>query len=62
MVYKITLGLWKSLKNTLVVGILPAFYLLCTNISWVPKENMLIMAPILGYIGYFIKNYIENRE
>ena len=51
--YNIKTGLWKSLKNNLIIFV-PAFLAFLAS---VPIEY----APIAGFIAYFIKNYIENK-
>ena len=60
--YKLLIGMKKSLKNMLVTYILPAILFLINNqTEWMPQTDALMIAPVLGYIGYFIKNYIENH-
>lgn len=62
MKYKISTGLQKSFKNTAVTYILPAILVLTNSYAdWMPFQYTIYVAPILGYIGYLIKNYIENH-
>jgi len=51
--YSFGIGLWKSLKNVLIV-FAPALLAFLAN---VPLEYV----PIASFIAYFIKNYIENK-
>ena len=54
MAYSVKVGMWKTVKNGLVMFV-PAFLAFLAN---VPPEY----APIAGLIAYFIKNWIENRD
>jgi len=51
--YNFKTGLWKSLKNTLVVFV-PAMLAFLAN---VPVEY----TPFAGFLVYLIKNYIQNK-
>lgn len=51
--YSFWIGLWKSLKNVLIVFV-PAILAIMAN---VPAEY----APVASFIVWFIKNYIENK-
>lgn len=60
--YKIGIGLWKSLKNVLIVWGVPAVVLLIDNwTEWIPKSYHTAMVPIIGLIAYFVKNYTQNK-
>jgi len=62
MKYKISTGGWKSLKNVLIVWAIPAVLLLADNYTeWVPNKYHVPAAGILGFVSYFIKNWIENK-
>lgn len=62
MGYSIGIGIWKSIKNTIIV-LLPAF-----AASWAafvanaPTEYALIYPIIGGFFAYLIKNFIENKD
>ena len=51
--YNLGVGLYKSLKNILVV-LAPAFFAFLAN---VPAEY----TPIASLLVYLLKNYVENR-
>ena len=51
--YSYAIGLWKSLKNVLIVFV-PAILAIMAN---VPVEY----TPVASFIVWFIKNYIENK-
>ena len=60
--YDILIALKKSLKNTLVVLILPAIVFLSNNYAeWLPKEYWPVAALVAGFIGYMVKNWVENK-
>ena len=60
--YSFKTGLWKSLKNTLIVVGIPALILFVDNWTTIlPDEWNTYAAPIMGFISYLVKNYIENR-
>jgi hypothetical protein len=60
--YKFGLGLWKTLKNTAIVLVLPEIYYLINNWQvWVPTQYNVWAVPIFGFVGYFIKNFVENK-
>lgn len=62
MDYRFGLGLWKSLKNTVVV-FLPAItagWLAFT--SNVPTEYAGLIAFVGGFIAYMAKNYIQVKS
>lgn len=61
--YSLKLGLWKTLKNTAIIVGIPALILFLD--SWtqiIPSEWTVYAAPIMGFLSYFVKNYIENRK
>ena len=51
--YKFTTGVWKTIKNFLILWS-PAILALLAN---VPVEY----GAIAGFLSYLIKNYIENK-
>lgn len=51
--YSFLIGLWKSLKNNLVIWV-PA---ILAFLAGVPKEYV----PIASFLAYLVKNYIQNR-
>ena len=61
MAYSVKTGLWKSVKNTVIV-LVPAFLAggaaFATN---VPANYQPVVAAIGGFVVYFIKNFIQNR-
>lgn len=60
--YKVKTGIWKSIKNVLIVWGIPAAVLLLDNYTeWIPYEQQKIAIPIIGLIAYFIKNYVQNK-
>lgn len=61
--YKISIGIWKSLKNLAIIVGIPALVLFVDNwTSILPDEWNVIATPIMGFVAYFIKNWIENRN
>lgn len=61
--YKVGIGIWKTIKNVVIVWGIPAVLLLADNYTeWIPNEYEVAAAPIIGAIAYFIKNYIQNRK
>ena len=60
--YSFKTGLWKSLKNTLIVVGIPALVLFVDNWTTIlPDEWNVYAAPIMGFIAYLVKNFIQNR-
>jgi hypothetical protein len=59
--YSFGVGLWKTIKNWVIVSI-PAF-----TAGWVaftaalPPEDQTIVMGLVGFISYFIKNLIQVR-
>lgn len=61
--YSLKTGLWKSLKNTAIVIGVPALIFLLDNwTQWIPGEYTKFALPIFGFLSYFVKNYIENKN
>lgn len=61
--YSLKIGAWKSLKNLAIVVGIPALILFIDNwTSIIPEEWTAIAAPIMGFVSYFVKNYIENKD
>ena len=61
--YSIKTGLWKSIKNTAIIVDIPALILFVDNWTQIiPNEWNVYAAPIMGFISYFVKNYIQNRN
>jgi len=61
-VYKIGTGIWKSIKNTLIVWGIPTLVLFIDN--WteiIPVDYQKALIPVIGLIAYFVKNYIQNK-
>ena len=61
--YSFKIGLIKSLKNTLIVVGIPALILFVD--SWttiIPDEWNVYAAPIMGFVSYLTKNWLENRD
>ena len=62
MEYSKLTGALKSAKNTAIVMGLPAvLYLLNNAAEWMPQEQYLMYAPLIGALCYYVKNYIENK-
>ncbi|MFH1276727.1 MAG: hypothetical protein ABIH82_06465 [Candidatus Woesearchaeota archaeon] len=60
--YSFKTGLWKSLKNILIVVGIPALVLFVDNWTTIlPNEWNAYAAPIMGFVAYLVKNYIENK-
>lgn len=58
MPYSILEGLFKTVKNTVILfG--PSIVAFLTAL---PEEYRIMYAPILGVVLYFLKNYIENKD
>ena len=61
MAYSLKLGIWKSIKNGLIV-MLPAL-----GAGWlaftqnVPAEYNVYITLAGGFFAYFVKNFIENK-
>jgi len=55
--YNFWLGLWKSLKNSLVV-LAPAILAFLANL---PEDQIIKYALPLGFVTYLIKNYIQVK-
>lgn len=61
--YKVSIGLIKSLKNVAITFGAPIVLVLLNNYTeWLPTNTAVSLAPFIGYISYFIKNYIENKN
>ena len=61
--YSFKIGLLKSLKNTLIIVGIPALVLFVD--SWatiIPDEWNVYAAPIMGFVAYLVKNFVENRD
>jgi hypothetical protein len=56
--YSIKLGLWKTIKNTLVV-LSPA---IISFLAQLPDEVTVKYAMPIGFIVYFVKNYIQVKK
>jgi len=63
MKYSISIGAWKSLKNLAIVVGIPALVLFVDNWTQIlPSEWTSFAAPIMGFVAYFVKNYIQNKN
>ena len=61
--YSFKVGLSKSLKNVLVTFVAPAaLYLLNGYAQWMPTETATMVAPAVGFLSYFIKNWLKNKN
>ena len=62
MTYSFKTGLWKSLKNIVVVIGIPAVIFLIDNwTQWIPNNYNAVALPIFGFLSYLVKNYYENK-
>jgi len=62
-VYSKKIGILKTLKNGLIwYGIPAVLFLIQNQTQWVPDDYELPIGAFLGLIGYFIKNYYENKN
>ena len=62
MAYSVSTGLWKTLKNGLIV-LGPAIAAgALAFIGALPEDIAYRYSVPLGFAMYFIKNYIENRN
>jgi len=60
--YSFKIGLVKSLKNLAVIVGIPALLLFVDNWTKIfPNEWTAWLAPIMGFISYLVKNYINNK-
>ena len=60
--YSLKIGLWKSLKNLAIVVGIPALVLFVNNWAQIlPEEWHTFAAPIMGFVAYLVKNYIQNK-
>ena len=60
--YSLKIGAWKSIKNVAIVAGVPALLWIVNN--WtevVPEEYWNIAAPVIGFVAYLVKNYIQNK-
>ena len=61
--YKLSIGLWKSLKNLAIVVGIPALVLFVDNWTQIlPNEWNTIATPVMGFVAYFIKNWIHIKS
>jgi len=62
MAYNLKTGVWKTIKNTAIVWGVPALLLLVDNwTQWVPAQYAVPFSGVVGFISYFVKNFIENK-
>ena len=60
--YKFKTGIWKSIKNVAIVMGIPALVLLLDNwANWIPNEWHTTAGPIIAFLAYLVKNYIQNK-
>ena len=60
--YSVKIGAWKSLKNLAIIVGIPALVLFIDNwTSILPVEWKAIATPIMGFLAYFVNNYIKNK-
>jgi len=60
--YKVSIGLWKSLKNLVIVVGIPALILFVDNWTQIlPEEWSSYAAPLMGFLAYFVKNFVEIK-
>jgi hypothetical protein len=57
MAYSVKTGIWKSIKNWVIV-LAPSILAFLANL---PEEWKLAYAPLLGMVTYFLKNWYENK-
>lgn len=61
--YSFKTGLLKSLKNTAVVVGIPALVLFIDNwTTIIPDEWNVYAAPIMGFLSYLVKNFLQNKN
>ena len=60
--YSFLLGIWKSIKNTVIV-LAPALIAgwAAFEVKLPPEQNTMIMA-IAGFLVYLLKNYIQVKK
>ena len=62
MAYNFGIGVWKSIKNVFIIAGIPAIILLLDYwTQWIPNEWNAVAAPIIGFLSYLVKNYVENK-
>jgi len=60
--YSFKTGLGKTIKNWLVTWGVPIILVLFNNwTEWLPTKYTVTVAPILGALAYFVKNYVQNK-
>lgn len=60
--YSKWIGIKKSIKNVAIVWGIPALILLLDNwTEWIPNNYQKAAIPIIAFIAYFIKNYVQNK-
>ena len=64
--YSKLIGLQKTLKNFTILVLIPFFTYVIANqvafLDFVPDKYKQLIALALGCIGYYIKNYQENKD
>jgi len=61
--YSIGIGLWKSLKNVVIVLGIPALVLLLDNWTQIiPEEWNVYALPVIGFLSYMVKNYVQVKN
>jgi len=60
--YSSKIGFLKSVKNILITMGIPALVILADHwTEWIPKEYYSVAIPVMGFISYFVKNYVQNK-
>lgn len=63
MPYILKVGLYKTLKNTLITfGVPAALFFLNDAVNFLEPQTYLQWSPVIAFAAYFIKNYIENKN
>lgn len=62
MTYSLKIGLWKTLKNTIIVLVPAAVAAWGAFAANVPEEYKPVVTFLGGFLGYFAKNWISNRK
>lgn len=62
--YSAVTGHKKTIKNVTVIFGLPQIVMFILGVFGItiPPENILVFEAGVGYVAYFVKNYIENSN
>ena len=59
--YSVKVGLWKTLKNTLVVLVPASIAAWAAFVTNAPAEYQPVLTFVGGFVGYFVKNWFQFK-